>query len=275
MKIQTLSVVVGSEACNAKCPFCVSKMTATSTKTTNVNYRNLHKACKLAVQCGVTTALITGKGEPTLYKRELHNVCDVLNNYFPFVELQTNGYLLPKINLRELYNLGLTTVILSMVHYKDDLNNKIYQFPVSLDIESTIKKIHMAGLSVRLSCIMIKGFIDSFNKVEDLMFFCKMNQVEQVTLRSIEVPKVTKDPDIWTWANEHKINKMILNDFALVCTPILHLAHGAEVYDYKGQNLCIANCLTHDPNPENMRQLIFLPDGHLYYDWTYPGAILM
>jgi molybdenum cofactor biosynthesis enzyme MoaA len=257
------------------CPFCVSKMTETSSITSNVNFRNLRKACKLAVQCGVTTALITGKGEPTLYKEAVLGVCSLLQDYFPFIELQTNGYLLTEGFLKELYYGGLTTVILSMVHFDDDLNNKIYQFRESLDIKATIKKIHAAGLSVRLSCIMLKGFIDSFIKIEDLMFFCKLNEVEQVTIRSIEVPKVWKDPDVWTWANEHKINETILKDFALICTPILHLAHGAEVYDYKGQNLCISNCLTHDPNPENMRQLIFFPDGHLYYDWVHTGAILM
>lgn len=27
MKIQTLSVVAGTEACNARCPFCVTGMT--------------------------------------------------------------------------------------------------------------------------------------------------------------------------------------------------------------------------------------------------------
>ncbi len=27
MKIQTFSIVAGSEACNARCPFCISKMT--------------------------------------------------------------------------------------------------------------------------------------------------------------------------------------------------------------------------------------------------------
>ena len=42
MKIQTFSIVAGTEACNAKCPFCVSKMTPNcgiSNKKVELNYR--------------------------------------------------------------------------------------------------------------------------------------------------------------------------------------------------------------------------------------------
>jgi hypothetical protein len=49
------------------------------------------------------------------------------------------------------------------------------------------------------------------------------------------------------------------------------------VFDYKGQNVCLSNCLTHEPYTDKsvMRNLIFFPDGHLRYDWEYQGAILL
>ena len=74
MKIQTFSIVAGSEACNARCPFCISKMTVAhgiDLKEPEVNWRNLRKACLLAQACGVTTAMITGKGEPTLFPNQI------------------------------------------------------------------------------------------------------------------------------------------------------------------------------------------------------------
>ena len=58
-------------------------------------------------------------------------------------------------------------------------------------------------------------------------------------------------------------------------TKLLELPHGAIVYDVNGQNVCFSNCLTRTDNPENIRQLIFFPDGHLRYDWEYKGAILL
>lgn len=57
MKIQTMSVVVGTKACNAKCPFCVSRMTGMDVlpKTQDINNRNLDKATALAKLGEVTS----------------------------------------------------------------------------------------------------------------------------------------------------------------------------------------------------------------------------
>lgn len=48
MKIQTFSIVVGGSKCNAKCPYCVSKLTGKEGLCEEINLRNLHKACKFA-----------------------------------------------------------------------------------------------------------------------------------------------------------------------------------------------------------------------------------
>lgn len=50
MKIQTFSIVVGNRACDARCPFCVSRLTgfATLPKTRKINRINFDKACRLA-----------------------------------------------------------------------------------------------------------------------------------------------------------------------------------------------------------------------------------
>jgi molybdenum cofactor biosynthesis enzyme MoaA len=283
MKIQTFSCVIGNTACNAHCPFCVSKMTMTkNTTSADINWRNLDKACRLAQQHGVSTALITGKGEPTLYIGKVIETIKHLNEYFPLVELQTNGYNLfqsPQSCLEQFYKQGLTTVIISMVHYAPDKNNKIYQFSAPLFLNLLISSVHDAGLSVRLSCIMLKGYIDSIEEVGNLLAFSKENKVEQLTIRSVEVPEVSKNYEVYEWTKAHKIEnhtfELISQHYDLNSKLVMNLAHGAKVYDHQGQNLCISNCLTLDPDPENIRQLIYFPDGHLYYDWTYPGALLL
>jgi len=58
-------------------------------------------------------------------------------------------------------------------------------------------------------------------------------------------------------------------------TLLLQLAHGAAVFDVKGQNVCMTDCLTLDPDPEHIRQLIFYSEGRLIYDWQYSGALLL
>ena len=68
MKINTFTVIVGGMACNARCPYCVSKMTPDCgmKKSAEPNWRNFNVACKFARDAGVSTALLTGKGEPTI-----------------------------------------------------------------------------------------------------------------------------------------------------------------------------------------------------------------
>jgi len=98
MKISTMSVVVGTRACNASCPFCVSKMTprmAELPATTDIPVRNLRKSLLFAERSGVSTILLTGKGEPTLYPDQVDFYLREIarNGRFPFVEMQTNGFL--------------------------------------------------------------------------------------------------------------------------------------------------------------------------------------
>ena len=56
---------------------------------------------------------------------------------------------------------------------------------------------------------------------------------------------------------------------------LMTLDHGGVVYDLNGQNICLSDCLTIKSNTEDLRQLIFFPDGHLRYDWQYRGATLL
>ena len=132
MKVRTFSVVAGTTACNAKCPFCVAKMTPLQgmNRRAMINNRNLKIACRLAEKADVTTALITGKGEPTLYPDMISSYLVQLSQHFPLLELQTNGLILanPKsdLHLKQWYELGLTTISLSVVHYDDKRNDEVY-----------------------------------------------------------------------------------------------------------------------------------------------------
>ena len=115
-----MSIVVGTKACNARCPFCVSKTTPSSNMHADiVNMRNLKVAFKCAELGGVSTILLTGKGEPTLYPSLISTYLEQANKYnFPFKELQTNGISLADGTcdpyLTEWYHNGLTTICISI-----------------------------------------------------------------------------------------------------------------------------------------------------------------
>jgi len=126
---------------------------------------------------------------------------------------------------------------------------------------------------------MLNGYIDSFDKVLHLLKFAKANKVEQVTIRPVYIP-VDSDKNLKVkkycerLLMDNVLVKEIHHDIKSLSTKILDLPHGGVVYDFDGQNLCFANCLTESTDPEDMRQFIYFPDGHLRYSWQYPGAIL-
>lgn len=290
MKIQTYTVCVGSKACNANCPYCVSKMTPSQgidLSISETNWRNFEIGCGFAKNSGVSTVLFTGKGEPTLFPCQITEFLEHLQAYnFSFIELQTNGMLFLQKkekyaeHLKKWYDLGLTTIALSIVHYENRKNQETYQ-PKGpyIDLVELISYLHSIGFSVRLSCMMFKGGIDSAKEVKNLINFARKNKVEQLSVRSIEMPEKSESREVAQWVREHKLNKRQLREIGKFLrkngTELMRLVHGAIVYDVDGQNICFTNCLTIDPSSEEVRQLIFFPDGHLRYDWQYPGAILL
>jgi len=296
MKFNTFSVVVGTAACNAKCPFCVAKMTNgfTPNKERKPELTRLDIASRFAVMSGVNTALLTSRGEPTLFVNEITDYLRTLNKHFPLIELQTNGLALTMDNkwkgiLPDWLYYGLTHVALSIVHYNNGKNGTIYtgireypdlrstirEYP---DLRSTIDFLVECGFSVRLNCIGLNGYIDTVEEVENLLSFARSTGHElQVTWRPVAIPsgctnevaRVTKELQVEK-SNVGQIVNWLENKHSLLyCLP-----HGAGIYDVDGQNFCIANCLTVQPEENVIRQLIFA-DGRLRYDWDKKGAIIL
>src|SRR5688572_15623882 len=181
MRIRTFSIVAGSLACNARCPFCVASMTPENglgTKEPEVNWRNFRKACQLSRDGGCTTAMITSKGEPTLFPDQITKFLTEMVPYkFPIIEMQTNGLLIAEgkrvtdEHLKQWYELGLTTIAISVVSYDPEKNRKIY-VPYKdkyIDLAALIKKLHDFGYSVRLTTIMAKDLIDSVDEVQKMI----------------------------------------------------------------------------------------------------------
>lgn len=291
MKFTTYSILAGSEACNARCPFCVAKMTPLQGITTalpEVNWRNFHKGCGFAQHHGATTALITGKGEPTAFPQQITQYLEALAKHdFPIVELQSNGILFMQRPqhydgfLRRWYDLGLNTIATSVVSYDPDKNHEIYM-PYAkeyIDLPGLLDKLGGFGFTRRLTCVAVDGGIDAPLELERMIAFAKQHKVEQLTITPVNAPNASRDADVSRWAHEHMLGAGRIADLRAYLdttgSELLRLPHGAIVYDVDGQNVCLSNCLTRQPEAQDIRQLIFFPDGHLRYDWEKPGAILL
>lgn len=290
MKVHALNLVSGTSICNARCPFCISKMTPKNgicLKAQKINLRNLKKACTLSKMSNASTVKITGKGEPTLYPKQITEYLKAIKEFnFPLIELQTNGILLAQQwkkylpYLNQWYNLGLNTIIISIVHYDAEKNRQVFlpHEKQYTDLPELIVQLHNLGFSIRLSCILAGGFICGKKEVERLIGFAKNNNVEQLTLIPVTVPKETGNSPTALWAKKHALKtaqeKEIRNYLEKQGHRLMELPHGAIIYDINAQNVCIADCLTL-PKDEDMRHLIFYPEGHIAYDWQYKGGVLL
>jgi molybdenum cofactor biosynthesis enzyme MoaA len=292
MKVRTFSIVAGSMACQARCPFCVAHMTPKNgigSKAPDINWRNFKKACQFARDGGCSTAMITSKGEPTIFPDQVSEFLQNLAPFnFPVIELQTNGLLIAdgpgnKVtdqHLTDWYNAGLTTVAISVSHYDADKNKEIYMAGKKdyMDLPALIAKLHRFGFSVRLAVVMVKGYIDSVAEVEKMIAFAQANKVEQLTFRPVTKPDKSENEAIFKWTSEHhvpaELEGQLNKHLSSVGNSVLELAHGATVYDVRGQNVCMTNCLTIQPDNDELRQVIFFPDGHLRYAWQYSGAVI-
>src|SRR3989344_4000508 len=143
-------------------------------KEPEVNWRNFAIACRLAKQSNVTTAMFTGKGEPTLFPDQINRYLDQMETFeFPFIELQTNGILIAlkeekyDAYLKHWYEKGMTTIAISIVHYDPEKNREIYlpHKEEYINLPKLIETLHSYKFSVRLICIAANGFIDSSEKL--------------------------------------------------------------------------------------------------------------
>jgi len=304
LQINTFSIVVGTKACNAKCPFCVSRMTGFDIMPERgaINTHNFAKAARLAQLAGTTTVLLTGKGEPILYPGEITEYLELLAPYqFPFIELQTNALDIGRLaagetpktglsvdTLKHWYELGLTTIAISTVGHNPEANRQVYHADYP-ELGKTVQFLHTLGFTVRLCVMMldhvgdelgIPGVNDTW-RVQNLINWCRTNKVDQLTIRPIRKPDdaVSHSDDTSDYVAKHGLSKdqeTAIRDWCLKTgKTVLMLSHGAAVLDIAGQNVCISDCLTVPEDPDHIRTLIFYSDGRVAYTWQYDGALLL
>jgi len=291
MKFKMFSVIVGTEACVASCPFCVSGETHTcaNLKGVQINWRNLKIAGNLANRSGIDTVMLTSRGEPTLFPDQISEYLVHLKEFnFPFVELQSNCIPIAlnkkkyEPYLKEWYKNGLTTITISVVSNRAEINKIVYLPNANsyIDLPDLIQYLHSFGFSLRLTCVCCNGMTDSTEKVQEFIDFAKQNKVEQVTLRPVN--DEYRRESAKNWIIKHKLTDSQKQDMKnylnKVGTKLLELERIGTIYDVDGQNVCLSlplNKYTRDTNPENLRNLIFFQDGHIRYEWEMDGGILL
>lgn len=284
MKTNTFSIVVGDQRCNANCPFCISKMTASDfSDCVEFDEGRFNCACRIADQMRdrLLTVMLTGQGEPMLFPKQITRYLDHINFRFPLIELQTNGTLVESNldNLRRWQDEGLTLVCLSIADKSAERSNQIMGIKGDYNYWIAAQMLMDIGLNVRLNCTMTKAGTHKPEDCETIILRANNAGIFQTTFREVEMPSVSLDSKVAAWVVDYKPTgaanclRRFLDWNGAV--ELLQLPHGGRVYDYKDQNVAVSTCLTETTNSDDIRQLIWFPDGRLAYSWQYPAARLM
>lgn len=246
MSVFQLSI---TDVCNANCPFCISRMTP-SINHSNIDWDNFELACKKALHLGCKTAKITGKGEPLLLIGDVILATIIMKKYFDKVELQTNGILLEGF-LDELLDCGLDLVSISCVHYENDKNREMYgqAYP---DLVELIRFID-GRIKTRLICTLLKGYIDSAERIEEFIQYWGYMPVSQITFIPVGY---TGDSKYAQYAKDHAVN----------------IEYPDKSYSKRGRSVWFRECL--GDVDETTRHLIYFPDGVIRTDWTDINSVI-
>jgi len=290
MKTHTFSIVVGTGACNAACPWCISKMTCSEKpKSPEINQTRFLTACDIVEQArnGLVSVILTGKGEPMLFMDQISTYLELLRSYhFPLVDLQTNGTLID-MNIEQLTRWAqtgaLTLVCISIAHWDPKISNDMMGIRwEGFDYRKAVSQLQHAGLAVRLNCTLMTDGVHKTADIDKLVEETRKCGADQLTIRDVEAPEQVLDcgeaAKLHAFSvKPHRMHDAWLRDYLVQNggTELLKLPHGASVLDYHGQNICVANCLTDTTDPDDIRQIIFFPDGRIAYDWKYPGARIL
>lgn len=272
----TVSVPPDEVLCDKNCPYCISRMTGQIEHDYFTVMRNLSKVVTVSKASGVSTVLITGKGEPLLNFYGTARIAQKLKD-FP-IEIQTNGlWLNDRLeSIKELKGVGIDTIAVSV----DSLSQLS-------DLGTLFERINEENMTVRVCFNVISPQYLSTVRAENVSFATinkclKFHPIHQVVLRRIMIPDIiagTKEAhktSDWVLKNVNKdfydeLNKEFMatlerNRYS--SSLIRVLPHGAKVYNLDGRSFCFSDyCIQETNNTEDIRSLIFLEDGHLYTSW--------
>ena len=88
MKANNLTISTPYRGCDKDCSYCVSKMTG-YLHGNGLYWKNMNKVVKIADTAGVTSILVTSKGETLMAMSEVQIIATKFSDW-P-LELQTNG----------------------------------------------------------------------------------------------------------------------------------------------------------------------------------------
>ena len=261
----TCSVLPVFQACNCDCKFCFSKSSISALKNEKslLDKIDVHQYYQWARQNGASRLVITGGGEPLLKSEMVLQLVKDGNQYFDEITCFTNGTYLTKDLTAKLLANGLNYVCYSRHHYDDKKNQKLMgkSAPPLVDFMQNAN-----GLTIRATCVMTKGFIDTKEEVWNYIEVLSKFGVKQFTFKHTYETyenSVFKESNQNKWVGIHKID---FDPFKNQGKVINRLPWGPEIREIDDFQVCYY--YEPDPNWEKKNKICrssnLLANGKVY-----------
>lgn len=245
----TASVLPIAIGCDAKCPFCFSGASISE----EMRQRELRKTEIIgfldhAKLRGAQRAVVTGGGEPLLYKLpKLANLILEMKRRYPKVVLITNGARLADQNEEKaierwqaLYQSGLTILAVSRPHWDDrqcaqSLGGLFYPFQRLVSFANIMPKSQR--IILRTVCLIQKPMVKSADDIRTYIEWAEGLGINQITFKELYVadPRgvyYSAPQNLWSTKNRVPID-IVLEFFRKEgAKKIGELAWGCPIFRY-------------------------------------------
>jgi organic radical activating enzyme len=230
LRPRSVSVLPVAIGCQAACPFCYSKASASAEQATlPIDISKLRAVLGAAKSLGAARAVITGGGEPGLLRFDrLVQLVAECAAVLPKVVLITNGYFLEELaeteranRLLALADAGLSVLSVSHHHYDADANSRIMNLdshPDRIAATWTSQGERIKRLKLRWVCVLQTGGIDSPESLAKYLDWSTRLGVSEVCFKELYVStsheSVYHDYAANEWSYRHQVPLKLVLQFA-------------------------------------------------------------
>lgn len=203
----TCSVLPVRVACNLHCPFCFSKSSISSLQfeTQDWSQLDVEQYFEFACERGATRLVITGGGEPLLKPDDIVQLVQRGRRYFSEIACFTNGARLTRELSTRLADAGLSYLCYSRHHHDDARCREL----MGADAPALESFVAAAGdLTIRATCVMTRGWIDSRAAVADYRAALAAYGVREFTFKHTYVAytdSLFADSRANAWSRAHQV----------------------------------------------------------------------
>ncbi len=190
--------VLGSYACNKKCPYCIAKMTKAELPSFEEQLEQLKEKIKNYQEENIKFQhfILSGNGEPSLYKYdELNQLKEIVesSNLFLDYRIQTSGNLFFEEDKLNLFNNWLKEITVVSANSNDDKRFYNYQN------DYLAAKSFLTQKRIRVNIVLLKNNFKSLLKIIDT--YAKLNCVETIALKILDNPLPETKEGAWISKN--------------------------------------------------------------------------